>query len=66
MSVIVVGMPTVSYAKSEEQKSQRGSSIVVTTKNIDIVVKRAANLIATSLNRAFFPDIPKDEIRAFC
>ena len=68
--VIAVGVPTVvdaatmaeSIFGSNENLSPDGYSMMVTTRDIDTVVKRAASLVSLAINLALHPELGYDDI----
>lgn len=71
--VIAVGVPTVVDAvtmaqsvfgndSKNEQITPDGYTMMVTTRDIDTVIKRASSLIALSINLALHPELTKDDI----
>ena len=67
VDVLAIGVPTVVDMKNINKKKKESikENMTLTPKNIDQIVKRSANLIANSLNRALFPTIKKEELKAF-
>ena len=65
--MLAIGVPTVVDMKNINKKKKESikENMTLTPKNIDQIVKRSANLIANSLNRALFPTIKKEELKAF-
>ena len=70
--VIAIGVPTVVDAKTlvydltgeiNETVNPNGRQMIVTPREIDLLVDRAANLIAESVNRALHPDIDPEIIK---
>ncbi len=66
--VLVVGVPTVVDMNDlvSKEKESKKKIMMVTPRNIDFVVKKSAKLIASSVNRALFPEIEKEELQTFC
>ena len=66
--VIAIGIPTVVDAKEEniENGGDDGCLMMVTPKNIDLLVKRSAKAISNGVNKALFPDLEQEEIETFC
>ena len=68
--VIAVGVPTVvdvatmaeSLFSSNKNLSPDGYSMMVTTRDIDTVIKRAASLVSLSINLALHPELGYDDI----
>ena len=70
--VIAVGVPTVVDAvtmaqsvfgsSKTEQINPDGYTMMVTTRDIDTVIKRASSLIALAINLALHPELTKDDI----
>ncbi len=68
--VISVGIPTVVDAQtlvndltgSEGKLSQENRSMIITPREIDIVIERAAELIGMAINKALQPNISVDEM----
>lgn len=65
--VLAIGVPTVVDVEDikKKAKNQNKEPMILTLKNIDLVAKRSAKLIANALNRAFFPTLEKEELKAF-
>lgn len=70
--VIAIGVPTVVDAKTlvydltgkeDEIVNPNGRQMIVTPREIDLLIDRAANLIADSINRALHPEINPEIIR---
>ena len=66
--VLAIGIPTVVDLKGKDflkttDKTQE--QMMVTPKNIDLLVKRGSKLIANSLNKAFFSKLTQEEMEAF-
>ena len=72
--VISIGVPTVVEAETlvhdlspgakEEDFASRGSAMIVTPREIDLLIERAARLLALSINSALHPDIDPVELLA--
>ena len=71
--VIALGVPTVVDAvtmaqsvfgndSKNEQINPDGYTMMVTTRDIDMVIKRASSLIALAINLALHPELTKDDI----
>ena len=63
--VIAIGVPTVisiGAVVDELPENSNSSNLIVTPKDIDLLVSRAARLIALAINRALFPSLSKEEI----
>ena len=71
--VIAVGVPTVVDAvtmaqsvfgndSKTEQINPDGYAMMVTTRDIDTVIKRASSLVALAINLALHPELTKDDI----
>lgn len=63
--VIAIGVPTVisiGAVADELQVNSSSSDLIVTPKDIDLLVSRAAKLIALAINKALFPALDKEEI----
>lgn len=68
--VIAVGVPTVvdvatmaeSLFGSKKDLSPDGYSMMVTTRDIDTVIKRAASLVSLAINLALHPELSQDDI----
>ncbi len=71
--VIAIGVPTVVDAvtmaqsvfgndSKAEQINPDGYAMMVTTRDIDTVIKRASSLVALSINLALHPELSKDDI----
>lgn len=65
--VLAIGVPTVVDLTDIKKNVKKHSEehMILTLKNIDLVVKRGAKLIANALNRVFFPNLDKEELKAF-
>ena len=65
--VIAIGIPTVVDAPEENKKDDEDYKclMMVTPKNIDLLVKRSAKVISNSVNKALFPDLEEEEIETF-
>ena len=65
--VIAIGIPTVVDAQEDNEKNGEDYEclMMVTPKNIDLLVKRSAKVIANSVNKALFPDLEQEEIETF-
>lgn len=65
--VIAIGMPTVIDARniSDIEIPQELSPLMVTTKDIDLVIKKCSKTIADGINLALHPNISLDEIVSF-
>ena len=64
--VLAIGVPTVVDFFENRVKTKKTSFFMVTPKNIDEIINRAAGLISNSLNRALFPNLSKKELKALC
>lgn len=64
--VLAIGVPTVVDFFENKAKTKKTSFFMVTPKNIDEIINRAAGLISNSLNRALFPNLSKKELKALC
>ena len=67
--VLVIGVPTVVDMKQQsfnEEDELESSLFMVTPKNIDLMIKRAAKLISSSINKAIFSDMDKEDLDIFC
>lgn len=68
--VIAVGVPTVVDAAtlaenlfgSDKSLTPDGYSMMVTTRDIDTVIKRAASLVSLAINLALHPELSQDDI----
>ncbi len=71
--VIAIGVPTVVDAvtmaqsvfgndSKTEQINPDGYTMMVTTRDIDTVIKRASSLVALAINLALHPELTKDDI----
>ena len=66
--VLVIGVPTVVDMKQLNSKKEDEAefSMMVTPKNVDLIVKRAAKLISSSINNAIFNKMDKEDLEIFC
>ncbi len=66
--ILVVGIPTVVDMKklNSEKEDESEFLMMVTPKNIDLIVKRAAKLISSSINNAIFNEMDKEDLEIFC
>lgn len=64
--VLMVGVPTVvdmyDVAKNNEEIYNK-ALMLMTPKNVDLVVKRSSFIISDSINKALFPQIPEKELQ---
>jgi spore protease len=60
--VIAIGIPTVVDAYSMSENKNEGASLMVTPKDIDIKIKRAAEILAVSINCALQQGLSVEEI----
>lgn len=63
--VISLGVPTVIRAAAlceSEQKETDGSDLIVTPKDIDLLLNRAARLTSEALNKVFHPFLTEEEV----
>ena len=68
--VIAIGVPTVvdvatlaeSFFGTTSDPSPDGYSMMVTTRDIDTVIKRAASLLSLAINLALHPELSRDDI----
>lgn len=66
--VLAIGIPTVVDLKGKsflKKADQNQEQMMVTPKNIDLLIKRGAKLIANSLNKALFFKLKQKEIELF-
>ncbi|MBS7298235.1 MAG: GPR endopeptidase [Eubacteriales bacterium] len=63
--VIAIGVPTVVDADILSGGRWKGESLVVTPKDIDIVIDRAAKTIANGINMAAHPELTIEEIESY-
>ncbi len=63
--VIAIGVPTVVDAEVLSGGKWEGKSLVVTPKDIDLVIDRAAKTIANGINLAAHPELRMDEIESY-
>ncbi len=63
--VLVVGVPTVvdMYDMAKGEEIYNKSLMLMTPKNIDLVVKRSSVIISDSINKALFPQISEKELQ---
>lgn len=69
--VIAVGVPTVVDAatlaydltgKESEEQTEKSSAMMVTPREIDLIIERASKLVATAINCALQPDMDAKEL----
>ncbi len=65
--VIAIGIPTVVDLNEQIDKNKLEDEVLmmVTPKNIDLLVKRSAKIISNSVNGALFPELDQSEIESF-
>lgn len=64
-NVIAIGVPTVTDARNISDSVPSGEPLLVTTKDIDLVIKKCAEAIAGGINLALHKNITLEEISIF-